>query len=187
MNPSGWTRRIHTNCRIEDLRDTNCTNGHESGEGIWNSCKFVRISVSALPPLWIVRGPVVLWSFGLYVYFTISDFSISVFLPWYGLATPSGTDLARLESAKNFGKQGLGTVPRPKYPPAGEIRTSAHQTHRFRIHYSDFFGFRPPSAVIDCTRGSVFQMSCLAGSSCPARPPRTGGSAFGFATVHLWS
>ena len=40
----------------------------------------------------------------------------------HGLGTPSGTDLARLESAKNFGKQGLGTVSRSKYPLTREIR-----------------------------------------------------------------
>ena len=43
-----------------------------------------RLSISAFP-----QGPLILWSFGLY--FTISDFSISVFLPWYGLGTPNGT------------------------------------------------------------------------------------------------
>src|SRR5439155_1592345 len=48
---------------------------------------FQRFSLSAFQLF--PKVSLVLWSFGLY--FTISDFSISVFLPWYGLGTPNGT------------------------------------------------------------------------------------------------
>src|SRR5207244_9489227 len=39
---------------------------------------------------------------------------------------------------KNFGKQGLGTVSRPKFQPARENKNLSHQTHRCR---TSVFGF----------------------------------------------